>query len=220
MPTHDLDTGATKAGRTLLRDAVVARVAALTVASGLYLTAVVAIPVPFRDDDVLERMLTDFAGGRSPMAMVALGAGTFRAAGVGHADEWTEEVDVHVYLLSSHTGGTLYRMTGDASSLVALTKDPGIEIAAEHVRERLAGWRPTATGLLAKELRIVSQDAIYFGEDYTIWHQVYAVQCRADVDRLRGLTQLLTGVDATHGIDDGPDGAEVSTIASETDIEA
>lgn len=221
MATHDFDTGATKAGRTLLRDAIVARLGQLTTASGLYLVAIVPLPAQFRDDDgAFEHMLINIIAGRSPVVAVSLGDGKLSSGGAGYSDEWYEDLEVYAYCLSSLSAGTLLRLTGDASSLAALSKDPGVEIAAEHVRERLAGWRPTAAGLLAKELRPTGfEPDFYFGEDYTIARLTFTVQMRADVNRLRGFTQLLEGVDATHGEDDADAGAERPTLTTGTDID-
>lgn len=218
---HAFDTGAVKAGRTLLRDAVVAQLAQLTTAEGLYLVAVVPLPAPFRDDqDAFGHMLLDIVAGRSPVVAVALGDSKAMSGGAGYGDEWYEEVDVFAYCLSSHGASTLMRLTGDASSLASLAKDPGVEIAAEHVRERLAGWRPAVTGLLANELRPTTfEPDFYFGEDHTIARLTFTVQMRADVNRLRGFTQLLEGIDATHGEDDADAGAERPTLTTGTDID-
>lgn len=221
MP-HDFDTGAATSGRKLLRDAICARLEQLTVAEGLYLTAIVPLPAPFTDDEgAFEHMLIDIVAGRSPAVAVALGDGKIASGGAGFLDEWWEDVEVYAYCISSISSSTLLRMTGDALSLTSLAKDPGIEIAIEHVRERLAGFRPAATGgLKAKELRPVAVDpAFYFGQDYTIARLSFLVQMRADVNRLRGFTQLLTGVDATHGNDDAGAGVDRPTITTETDID-
>lgn len=222
MTTHAFDTGAAKSGRTLLRDAIVAQLAELTVAEGLYLAAIIPLPAQFRGENsgAFDHMLDNLIAGKSPVVAIALGEGKFLSGGSGFADEWAENLEVYAYCLSSLSAGTLLRMTGDASSLVALSKDPGVEICAEHVRERLSGWRPSATGLLAKELRPVNfEPDFYFGEDYTIGRLTFTVQMRADVDRLRGVTQLLLGVDATHGEDDADAGADRPTLPTETDID-
>lgn len=219
MVAHAFDTGAVLAGRTLLRNAIVAQLEQLTRAEGLYLEAVIPLPASIADQASLDHIVQDIVAGRSPVVMVALGDGKFAPGGAGFSDEWTEAIDVEVYCLSSLSAGTVLRMTGDASSALALTKDPGIEICAEHVRERLAGWRPSVSGLLAKELRIQSlAPNFYFGEDHTIARLSFTVEARADVDRLRGYTQLLTGVDATHGEDDAGVGDDRPTITTETDI--
>lgn len=210
MP-HAFDTGAAASARKLLRDAVVQRLAALLKENGLYMMAVQPLPIPFRDEAVLRHMLTSHVNGRSPAATVALGDGSFESAGAGYADEWVEDVEVEIGLVSSHARGTLARMEGDTASLASLALDPGIETMSEHVRERLAGWTPTAAGLKAKELRPEDQGPIYFAQDFTVWRQRYSVQIRADVNRLRGFTQLLEGIDADHVEQD-------ATLSTETDI--
>lgn len=222
MVAHAFDTGAATSGRTLLRAAICERLEQLTVAEGLYLAAVVPLPAPFTDDEgAFEHMLKDIVGGRAPAVAIALGDGKISSGGAGYADEWYAEVEVYAYAISMISSSTMLRLTGDALSASALAKDPGIETMLEHVLERLAGFKLTATGLSCNELRpLTIEPSFYFDPEVTIGRLSLTVRMRADVNRLRGFTQLLLGIDATHGEDDADAGAVRPTLPTETDIDA
>lgn len=221
MVAQAFDTGAATSGRQLLRGAICDQLEQLTRDEGLYMAAVIPLPAPFTDDDdVFAHMLEDIVAGRAPSVAIALGESKGKSGGAGYGDEWTVETEVFAYCICKSGADTMKRLTGDAVSALAVTKDPGVEVALEHVLERLAGFRPEATGLSCNELRPLSvEPAFYLDAETSIGRIALTVKHRADVNRLRSFTQLLLGIDATHGEDDADAGAVRPTLPTETDIE-
>lgn len=208
MP-HAFDSGQTLSGRRLIRAQIVAKLAGLSSAAGLYAEAIVELPAPFDDgDDELLEMLNETFNGRSPAIAVALGERDFRSTGEG-GSEWGGDLEVHVYVALRVGRGQLEQTKGDVVADADVTKDPGIETMLEHVFERLAGQRfNTAVGGAAAapqaaNLRPVSERVAYFGPDWLVWEQRYELYAQLDVNLLRGQTEKVLEVLADQDLNDG-----------------
>lgn len=193
---HAFDSGLARPQRTLVRDAVIAGLDELRRASGGYLAEVVplAVPLVFTDGEEAWHFL-DVVRGRSPVAGVALGSRDFSAHGTG-ASEWHGELEVLVYLASAAKRSHLARVAGDVVSDASDQAEPGLEVIAAHVFERLAGrYFDSSTGGILRPQR---ERIAYFGADYTVIEQVYQLQLVTDVNPARDLVQVLETIRAAH----------------------
>lgn len=193
---HAFDSGLARPQRTLVRDAVIAGLADLRRAAGGYLADVVplAVPLVFNDGEEALHFL-DVVRGRSPVAGVALGARDYGAHGTG-ATQWRGELEVVVYLASSATRGHVARVAGDVVSDASDQAEPGLEVIAAHVFERLAGrYFDESTGGILRPQR---ERLAYFGADYTVIEQTYQLELVTDVNPGRDLVQVLEDIRAAH----------------------
>lgn len=205
--SHTFDSGLARPQRRLIREAIVTQLNGLRVAtlpgstSNLYAVAVVelAAPIRFGDGD-LEEHLKEAVVGRSPVLCVALGNRDFEAA---NTDErrWRGELDVHVYVVSSHARGLVERLRGGTAAAEASNAaDPGLEVATEHVFERLAGL--VLPGCKASELRPQREDFPYVGDDFTVVEIRFTTMVTTDVNPRRAYTVVADSVRTTHVDDD------------------
>ncbi len=215
---HAFDSGLATAQRTAVRAAIAAAIVELRKASlpgpgALYLEAVVelAAPISFTSDETEGHFLKTLAG-RSPVVAIALGDRAFVSRGTDN-EEWTGDLDVHVYCCSNAARGLVERMAGDVVSAADNSKDPGVETIAEHVFERLAGAPLRAH--VAGTLRPVLERVAYLGDDYTVIEQRYAALVQSDINPRRALTLIADSIDTTHEDVDAPTETPVARTLSD-----
>lgn len=204
---HRFDSGLGLSQRAAIRRAVVAAIEELRLpvspgGGALYLQAVVELATPVRfTQDYDEEHFRLVVAGRSPAVAVALGDRTFSSYGSDN-EEWKGALDVHVYSSSANARGAFARVAGDVASEVSITADPGVEVIAEHIFERLSG-APLA-GLHVGEVRPVREGIVLLAEDATVFEQVFSVEVLTPVNPRRALIVKATSIDTSHTDHDNP----------------
>lgn len=205
MP-HVFDSGQRAPIRTLVRDAVVQALAPLRRASGLYLAAIVPLPMTIHlETDADEQMLEELVLGQSPAVAVAVGAQQFKSQSPDRT-QWAGELEVVLYALTKNQRSAIAGLAGDAVSASDVTRDPGIETILEHCLERVAGIEANGSTLI-----LVAEEPSWFGAGWMIWQQRYRVATQYQINPGRSLS-LATAVEAEHQIDEG--GTPVTTITT------
>jgi hypothetical protein len=207
---HRFDTGLGRAQRTVIREAVIARLAGLTRARGLYLRAVLPLPRPLRgeNDDEGLGILADLVAGNLPTALVAVGRMTFEPTGMP-AVQFRGALDLSVYIVSGHARSHDARLAGDVTSDVRRDADPGIDTMLEHSAELLCGTDlrlPTVY-----ELRPLSEDEVITGADFAVWEQRYSLRVQRDIDANRGITRRIREIESQHVVDGATPANPVAT---------
>lgn len=223
---HRFDSGLTRAQRRLIREAVIAQLGQLIVAtkpesnlSGAaqdkFVVAVraLATPIKFGDTDLEDHLATVLQAG-TPAICVALGDRRFDATSTD-ARRWQGELDVHVYAVSTHARGLVERLAGDNVADTNDAADPGLEVLLEHIFERLAGWPLTAQR--ATELRPTKEEFVYVGEDYTVAEILFTTRVQTDVNPHRDKTQKALDILSTHT---DVTAGDPSDVVAETDLPA
>jgi len=215
--SHTFDSGLSRSQRRLIREAVVAKLGELRLASlpgstsDLYTVAVLELAAPIKwGDGDLEDHIKKAVVGRSPVICVALGAREFMAT---NTDErrWRGALDVHVYVVSSHARGLLERLRGgDAAAEASNAADPGLEVAMEHVFERLAGF--VLPSCKAAELRPVREDFPWLNDEFTAAEILFTTQVTTDVNPRRAYSTVAVEVDTTHTDQDAGDPSAVRHV--------
>lgn len=203
------DTGFALPLRTLIRRAVMQRLAVLRRSTGMYLQGVVALPARLNDDEDSLKVLDDAREGAAPVMAVALGRGDYRthASGLGHTNT-RKAVEIFVYVVSTHRRGNVEgRLENDAAA-VDVTKDPGIDTMLEHAEQVLIGADLGISGV--EEIRGGDENEIFSGDDMSIWELTLSVHVDRDINRDRVITQLLTEID-TSTTADGVATSEIRT---------
>lgn len=212
---HTFDTGLPKPQRTLIREALVRRLAPLLKAAGGYLHGIAELPRPLRsiapeteDNTILFRVLN----GRAPAVAIALGKRTHESSGT-LATEGRGTIEVFLYVASQHNRGLVDgRLAADVVSfgsassvpVVAPNKlaDPGIEVMLEHVEQMLLGHslEDEDGDELATigELRETDEDELDTFEDVTVWQQRYEIAVDRIINPARDVTQLLLSIQGNH----------------------
>lgn len=175
--------------------------------SGLYLSAIVPLPMTIHlETDADEQMLEELVLGQSPAVAVAVGSQQFKSQSPDRT-QWTGELEVVLYALTKNQRSAIAGLAGDAVSASDVTRDPGIETILEHCLERVAGIE-AATG---SALILVAEEPSWFGAGWMIWQQRYRVATQYQINPGRSLP-LATSVEAEHQIDEG--GTPVTTITT------
>jgi hypothetical protein len=207
---HTFDSGIAEPKRALVRSAVVARLAPLLKANGLYLLKLEECPRVIRSgtDDELA-LLAYLLGGQWPCVFVAVGRRTFSPTSTTTArDRYVSDAKVHVYAGSNNLRHPLARVAGDVNSAVDLHADPGVETILEHVAALLTGYQVQGGNGAIYQLVPETEDELDVGKDYVIFEQQYAVRLNDDVLRYKGITQMITAIRTRHL----PDGVPRPTI--------
>lgn len=221
--SHEFDTGFVLPQRRKLREAIIARIredleipTKPTSTGELYLADVVELAAPFQQGDGdLEEMLKESIAGRSPVVAVALGSRSFRSTNTDERS-WRGELQVHVYVLSSHARGLLERLRGgDEASEIDRAVDPGLETMMEHVFERLAGFTPP--DCRCAELRPNREDFPYVADDFSVAEMMFDVEIQTDVNPNRARTQVVTNIHTTH---EDTEAGDPSDLEARTTLEA
>jgi hypothetical protein len=219
MP-HAFDTGETKAQRTRVREAVIARIADLrrTAASPRYLTAIKALPQPYRgegDVDGLDMLLAAF-NGQAPAVGIALGRKTYDEGGL-EATAARGEIEVCVYCVSQHQRDLVDgRLAADVNATANLTLDPGIETILEHVEERLAGQELGLSDVGV--LRPSREDIVGVFADITIAELRFTLEVDRTINPARGVAQLVTSIEAEHFEESLPDDTVDPLVTTVTNL--
>lgn len=197
MGAHAYDTGLALAQRTLIRNAVIAKLAPLLKANGRYLHAIKPMPRRYRGegDDAGRQQLVNTLLGQAPAIAVALGRKTYEATD-GDAFLSLAELEVSIAVISQHGRDPALvegRLATDVVGDAALTSDPGIEAALEHIEELLLGQDLGVAG--TTELRPVDEEEVETAENGTIWQQTYTLRVERQINPSRGNT-LITSIEA------------------------
>lgn len=217
------DTGAARAQRTLIRNAVITRLAWKHRSVGGYLTAIKALPgfIEGRGDEAGLAALANSLLGKAPALAVALGRKTYEAADL-EAFTQRGELELRVYALSEHSKDLVVgRLAADAISDADDTADPGIETILEHVEEALLGQELGIDG--TSELRATDEDELATFDNLSIWVQTYRLQVERRINPNRGATTLITSIEGDHFLDGIPDPGTLSPLVetiAELDPEA
>jgi hypothetical protein len=197
---HAYDTGLAKPQRTLIRQAVMARLALLK-KPALYLQAVAALPLKIqgRSDEEGLGFLALALNGAAPALAVVLGRGDVAAAGQNAAHA-RKTIELVVYVVSNNVRGLVDgRLAGDAASAASDSADPGIETMVEHVEQMLLGFDLGIDGV--EEIRPVSEDELATGQDVTIWEVVFSIRVDRSINHDRSITQLLLDIETRNRVD-------------------
>lgn len=198
MP-HKFDTGLAKPQRTLIREAIIAKLAPLltTANPARYVAAIKPLPRALRgegDGDGFAMLKYEVAG-KAPCILVAVGRKRYDSS--VNPLEARGELEVAIYLVSSHARGIVSgRLAIDAVATADLTKDPGIEVMLEHVEELLLGQPLGIAGV--DMLRPTDEDEVVTFEDFTAWELRFVVAVERVINPNRDETELVTSIEGKH----------------------
>lgn len=184
---HVFDTLLATPQRTLIRRAVLQRLAPLTRASGLYLEALEGYPSAITSPEDAAELYTLF-NGRAPAVLVACGRKTYDPRSVtGEGDRYTGELVVDIIVVNQHARSPLARVEADVVADADVTKDPGTEVILEHTEELLiAADFPTSEDSVA-QLRPEVEEEVWHNQEITVWRQSYRVEVARILDHTKGL---------------------------------
>ena len=198
MPAQQFDTGLAQAQRTVLRNAVMNKLAPLLKVNAGYLAAIRPIARMYKgggDEDGLA-LIQRALQGQAPAILVALGKRVPKAAGMPASELGLGEVDLGVYVISTHSRDMESgRLASDVVSTADLTADPGIEVMLEHVEQLLEAQDLGVDTIY--EPYLTGEDEVHTGADFTIWEQTYRVQVDRDINPSRAIG-LATSFETTH----------------------
>jgi hypothetical protein len=204
---HRFDSGLARAQRRLIREAIIDQLEQLIIATkpaanadgaaeDKFVVAVLPLAAPIQfDGATLEGHLLETLQGATPAILVALGNRRYDSAGTD-ARQWRGALDVHVYCVTHHARSLVDRLAGDVVSDANDAADPGLEVLLDHVFTRLAGH--PLTEQRAGELRPVSEELVYTGDDYTVAEVRFTANVTSNVNKDRDRTVLVEVIKATH----------------------
>jgi hypothetical protein len=195
--TWTYDSGLPSPMRTLVRNAVIAKLQPLTRAGGGWLEAVIPIGFSIKGphDELGIDLLWSELGGRAPA--IAVATTSLKPDDGGAPDTSRGHLTFELYLVSSHRRGlTDGRTPGDAAAAASNAADPGLDAALELAWMYLLGV-DLGIGPQVADPRFVEEDEIVADNDKTIWQQTWRVWLTRDVDQLRASLQKLTGLRTT-----------------------
>lgn len=202
---HSFDTGLAAPLRTLLRNGAITLLAPLLKTAGGYLAAVVpwgGIIRGYTDEDGIA-LIDQVMLGRVPSVAIALGDESLApSGGTNFTYKGALEMDAYFYArnLRSITEG---RTSIDAVGAADDTADPGLDVMMDHVRELLVGARAGSVPAI-KQIRPRSADELRTEDSFTLWVQRYEVTLDVQINRNRGISQLIhefrTNVRAADGV--------------------
>lgn len=228
MPTPNVyDTDQALPERTVLRNAVIAKLAPLLKSNGLYLAAIKPLAEKYKGAGD-EEGLGDIARalqGQAPAILVALGDETYEPGGMPMTLR-RATIELVVYFGSVNPRDIVQgRLENDVVAAADNTKDPGIETMLVHARSLLQGQDLGPDGIYEPD--IVKAGPTHTGADFTVWEQTYHVQVDVDIQPWRrdvADPQIVVGIDntVTRPDDAEPDyiGPEPSpTVLTETELD-
>ena len=195
---HDFDTGLPLPIRSLVRAAVIARLAPLLRANGGYLQAVVpfARVIAGGDDTDGHDHAYQMLNGRAPAALVALGSKSYDATSATNAGLWQADLALQVVVFSNNARGLVDRLTLDPVGTADDQADPGIDVMLEHVAELLIGC-DLGIGAKVATPRPVSEEHLATSEELSIWSINFAISVTADVALLRDVSRRIALIAST-----------------------
>jgi len=194
--TWVFDSKLPKPVRTLIENAIIAKLARYTVPSGGWLEALISIGFSIKgpNDDLGIDNLWQELNGRTPAVAVTT---TKLSGSDGGAQGLSDgHLTVELYFVSSHRRGlTDGRTASDIASDISDANDPGLHAALELVWMQLLG-ADLGIGPQVADLRFLEEDEIISDNEKTIWQQTWRVRVDRDVNLLRDSVQKLTGLAA------------------------
>lgn len=191
------DSGLLLPLRTAVRNALVDRLAPLTIAGGGWLQAVIPTGFTIRDrnDDLGIDNLYAQLNGRTPA--IAVATAKLAGAPAGARDRTSGALTVDLYFLSQHRRDlTDGRTAGDAAAALSRTNDPGLDAALELAWMYLLDV-DLGVGDGVKTPTFLEEDEIIADNDKTLWYQTWQVLVERDVNKLRASVQKLTQLHTT-----------------------
>lgn len=210
------DGGLSLPYRTMVRNAVIARLEPLLRANEGFLATIVKLPGRLQrlDDEGSAKLFMQVLG-RAPAIGVACGDRT------GQSNSHTGKraltfLDVHIYFLNNSGRSLMARIesdvvsAGDGDELEPnAAADPGLDVAMQCAEELLTGEQlerapvappaapaPNAGTGVIRHLEFKREEEIVTSNQVTVWEQTYTVGVSRSIDRTRGVLRLL-GIDTT-----------------------
>ncbi len=202
VQVNTFDTQLTKAQRSLVREAVIAKLAPLRIANGKYIAAIGALPRPLRgeDDDAGWAMITMATGGASPAILVALGNAKYEPFDT-EALEVVSVLEIAIYIVTANKRGLVDgRLASDVVATASALADPGVETALEHIQELLLGQDLGINTVY--ELHLETESEVSTGVDDSAWEQRYSVRMQRAINPDRLITELMTEIESGNELDD------------------
>lgn len=212
------DTGAPKAQRTQLFDAIAAALGDLyrSAAPPAYLrptkriARIVRPSVNETHDGFGLKLVEDASQGNMPCVLVAFGDAKYSAQGLDPIDSQAE-LDVQLLVVSSHLGGMeTGRLAADTTANADATQDPGLDTMLEHVEERLMGQDLGVPGI--HELRWHHVGEVFTAPEYSVWEVRATALLERHVNPDRAETRVVTEIEADHKLDGVPAGGQLDPI--------
>lgn len=200
--SHAFDSNLTDALRTLLANAVKAKLTPLLVQgkggeAGGFLEAieVIGFGIAGAHDGHKLDMLWDRFQGNTPA--VAIFPGALKPKQAGGPGKSRGPISLELYYVTTHRrDATDGRATMDAIAAGDDSADPGVFAMIELCWARLFDASLGLGGQFS-ELKLEDEDEIETTLEYTVWKQVYSVDVSRDANMYRGLTQKLTTLHTT-----------------------
>lgn len=194
--TWAYDSGLPSPIRTLVRNAVIVRLAPLTVAGGGWLKVIpIGFTVKGPHDELGIDLLWNELNGRTPAIAVACTKCVDDEAGAADRTTGTQQIDL--YFVSSHRRGlTEGRTSGDAAAAASNATDPGLDAALELAWMFLLDV-DLGLGTGVRGLRRREEDELIADNEKTIWYQTWQVWISRDVNKLRASVLALTQLHTT-----------------------
>jgi hypothetical protein len=195
--TWKYDSGLPSPVRTLVRNAVIAKLQPLTRAGGGWLEAVIPIGFSIKGphDELGIDLLWNELGGRTPA--IAVATTSLKPDDTGAPDTSRGRLTIELYLVSSHRRGlTDGRTAGDVAAATSNAADPGLDATLELAWMYLLGV-DLGIGPQVADPRFVEEDEVVADNEKTIWQQTWRVWLTRDVDKLRASVQKLIGLRTT-----------------------
>lgn len=218
LKANVFDSGLGKPQRTVVREAVIDLLQRLLIANGGYLQAVEesAVRVRGEHDDEGFMEIFDRLQGRAPSVLVYLGDKPYTPAGA--AEMWTAEIDVHVYLLVNSLRGITARLSRDVVALGNPQRDPGVEVALEHIEELLIGQCPGGTKGQIREIRPQRETHVGTEQGFEMWEQIYTVRVSRSIRAKRDLTVDLKAINTYARLADQQTDADPPIVEADTEL--
>lgn len=192
---HSFDTALAAPQRTTIINGVVALLQPLLIANGGYLAVVAPFGAVVRSytDEAGVGMLKEALSGQTPAIGVALGSRT-KGQPIGNGGfSSTSKIELLLYFASNNmrdlaTG----RLLTDAAGAAANNADPGLHVMMEHAEELVVGQRAGAgANTTIKQVAFEREEELATLDEMTIWLQTYELMVTRNINRDRGVTELL-----------------------------
>lgn len=212
------DSGLQRPTRTLVRQAVLAKLQPLLKPTG-FCSAIIEVGFPIvnaHDDlgiDLLEKELIN----RTPA--IAVATCDCHDSPAGAPDRSLGKLEVELYFFSTHRRGTTQgRTTGDAVAAARDNADPGLDVMMQLAWQLLFDApmvlddaRPRSQQR-AQPMKRSSEQHVITTEQHTIWKQTWSTQVTYDANLYRDVTQKLIEAYTTSHQANDPAPAEILTI--------
>lgn len=194
---HQFDTGLDAPQRTLIRRAIIQKLAPLLRSANppRYLLGIKMLPRVLRGESDAEgkEMLIAAFNNVAPAVGVALGRKRHKSSGTDGVES-RGELEIAVYAVSAHSRDIVIgRLESDTVAEGNLESDPGIEVMLEHIEERLLGQ---SLGLdTVSELRPTEEDEVLTLKEFSVWELKFTCEVERIINPQRDVTQLLLSIE-------------------------